>query len=269
MHISFLPLLASLPPILAATLTLRLPSPPSLPNPNALPPSTHATLSTLGQPPYTAPLTTANTFVFRNVSSGSYLADIHCQTFAFAPLRVDVVVAETTQGDGKEEEVVKVWETFRGNDWDNKGEQVQKDGAGYYEVRVLGVKGYFMERSTFSILSILKNPMILLGLVSCVIFMGMPYLVDSMDPEMKAEWEERQKSNPMNGIMGAATGQPGANPMQNFDMASFLAGSSKKDNSPAAPSPPAGAAGSYADVVKSDTPSGGGGGGGGKKKGKR
>ncbi|KAB5585983.1 hypothetical protein GE09DRAFT_47433 [Coniochaeta sp. 2T2.1] len=262
MHISLLPLLASLHPILAATLTLRLPSPPSLPNPNALPPSTHATLSTLGQTPYTATLTTANTFVFRNVSSGSYLADIHCQTFAFAPLRVDVV-AETTQGDGKEEEVVKVWETFRGNDWDNKGEQVQKDGVGYYEVRVLGVKGYFMERSTFSILSILKNPMILLGLVSCVIFMGMPYLVDNMDPEMKAEWEERQKSNPMNGIMGAATGQPGANPMQNFDMASFLSGSSKKDSSPA-PSTPAG---SYADVVKSDTPSGGGGGG--KKKGKR
>ena len=30
-----------------------------------------------------------------------------------------------------------------------------------------------------SVLSILKNPMILLGLVSCGIFMGMPYLVDN------------------------------------------------------------------------------------------
>jgi O-acetylhomoserine/O-acetylserine sulfhydrylase len=48
---------------------------------------------------------------------------------------------------------------------------------------------------------------------------------------MKAEWEERQKSNPMNGLMGAATGQTNANPMGNFDMAAFLAGSSKKDDS--------------------------------------
>lgn len=44
---------------------------------------------------------------------------------------------------------------------------------------------------------------------------------------MRAEWEERQKSNPMNGIMGAATGQPVAG--GSFDMAAFLAGSGKKD----------------------------------------
>ncbi len=50
-----------------------------------------------------------------------------------------------------------------------------------------------------------------------------------VDPEMRAEWEERQKSNPMNGLMGTAAGQPGASPMGNFDMAAFLAGSSKKD----------------------------------------
>jgi len=52
---------------------------------------------------------------------------------------------------------------------------------------------------------------------------------------MRAEWEERQKSNPMNGIMGAATGQPGA--AGGFDMAAFLAGSSsakKEDGADAA-----------------------------------
>jgi O-acetylhomoserine/O-acetylserine sulfhydrylase len=45
-----------------------------------------------------------------------------------------------------------------------------------------------------------------------------------VDPEMRAEWEERQKENPMNSLMGAASGQS-ANPMGNFDMAAFLAGS--------------------------------------------
>lgn len=50
----------------------------------------------------------------------------------------------------------------------------------------------------------------------------------TVDPEMKKEWEESQKSNPMNSLMG---GQQGAqNPMGNFDMAAFLAGSSKDNN---------------------------------------
>jgi O-acetylhomoserine/O-acetylserine sulfhydrylase len=91
-----------------------------------------------------APLTTSNTFVFRNVSVGSYLADIHCPTFAFAPLRVDV--SEAPGSEGKDNDVVSVWETYRGNDWDNKGEAVASDAVGY-ELRVLGVKSYFMERS--------------------------------------------------------------------------------------------------------------------------
>jgi hypothetical protein len=42
-----------------------------------------------------------------------------------------------------------------------------------------------------------------------------------VDPEMRAELEERQKSSPLGG------GQP-ANPLQNFDAAAWLAGSSEK-----------------------------------------
>jgi len=48
---------------------------------------------------------------------------------------------------------------------------------------------------------------------------------------MRAEWEERQKENPMNAIMGAASGG-NSNPMGNFDMAAFLAGSSNNNNKP-------------------------------------
>lgn len=42
----------------------------------------------------------------------------------------------------------------------------------------------------------------------------------TVDPEMRKEFEESQKSNPMNSIMGGGSGGP------NFDVASFLAGSS-------------------------------------------
>ncbi|KAK6825151.1 hypothetical protein PG995_015260 [Apiospora arundinis] len=238
--------------VATTAVTLTLPPQPALPNPHALPPSTHATLSTL-YTTYSAPLSVANTFVFRNVTPGSYLADVHCATHAFHPLRVDVVASSSPDKLGLLS--VQAWETFRGNDWDNKGEEAKEialPGAGgpgsattaALPVRCLAPKQYFMERSSFSIMGILKNPMILLAMVSMGIFFVMPKMVENMDPEMRAEFEEQQKNNPMASLMGGG-GQQAANPLGNFDMASFLAGApSKKDDggssSAAAPAPDAG-----------------------------
>ena len=55
----------------------------------------------------------------------------------------------------------------------------------------------------------------------------------TVDPEMRAEFEERQRSNPVNSLLGGGA-QPGPNPMGNFDMAAYLAGSSKKEEGGAA-----------------------------------
>lgn len=100
-------------------------------------------------------------------------------------------------------------------------------GARGISVKGAGSKIFFVERPAFSVFSILKNPMILMGLVTMGIVFGMPYLMDNMDPELRAEFEERQKENPMNAIMGNA--QAGQNPLGNFDMAAYLAGSGKKE----------------------------------------
>ncbi|OTA91398.1 hypothetical protein M434DRAFT_76340 [Hypoxylon sp. CO27-5] len=215
------------------TLTLWIPSSQHLPNPHTLPATTHATLTSLRKA-YDAPLTVSGTFSFHNVTPGSYLADVHCKTHVFAPLRVDVIESEAGEGKAKgsaRELVVRAWETYRGNDWENKGQEVPRTGGedGRFAVRALGPKEYFIERGSFSILSILKNPMILMGLVSLGLFIGMPKLIENMDPEMRAEWEEQQKKSPMSSLMGGGQ-QPGANPMGNFDMAAYLAGQgSKKD----------------------------------------
>lgn len=108
---------------------------------------------------------------------------------------------------------------------------------------------------TVSPLSILKNPMIMIAGVGMILVFGMPYLMDNskttypgftsantqtlwratwhirralanpdlVDPEMKAEFEERQKSSPISGSGAGAT-----NPLQNFDPAAWLAGSGTK-----------------------------------------
>lgn len=134
---SILTILGALALAHAADLTLRLSPSPNC-DTRALPPSTHATLSTLGAQ-HSAPLTAGGEFVFRNVSSGSYLGDVHCSTHAFAPVRVDV-----EEGEGGMS--LEAWETYRGNDWGNKGEAAV--GEGKVGVRCFGGKTYFMERPT-------------------------------------------------------------------------------------------------------------------------
>lgn len=68
--------------------------------------------------------------------------------------------------------------------------------------------------------------MILIAIVSFVAIVGLPKLVDKMDPELKAEFAESQRK------VGAAQ----ANTMGSLDVASFLAGKSSPDP-PAAPAP--------------------------------
>lgn len=57
-------------------------------------------------------------------------------------------------------------------------------------------------------------------------------MVFVVDPEMRAEWEENQKNNPVNSIL-AGGGGPGVG---NFDVAGFLAGSTKRDDAGASSS---------------------------------
>ncbi len=53
------------------------------------------------------------------------------------------------------------------------------------------------------------------------------FLPPPVDPEMRAEFEERQKTNPMNSILSGAA--PGTGP-GGFDLAAMLAGSGKKES---------------------------------------
>ncbi|KAF2660171.1 hypothetical protein K491DRAFT_688495 [Lophiostoma macrostomum CBS 122681] len=209
----------------AARFTLHIPNTP-VANPSTLPPTTHATLQSSGEP-YTALLTRSNVFSFTNITAGSYLATIHCRDLAFEPLRIDVTIEEPVEGSSERREVIRTWQTFLGNEWDNKGEDRGSGGNGLVvDVRPIGPKYYFQERGGFSPLSFLKNPMILMALFSMVLIFGMPYLMENMDPETKAEFEEMQKKSP---IAGAATNP--AQSIQNFDMASWLAGKSEQSAS--------------------------------------
>ena len=129
----------------AARFLLQIPNSP-LVNPSTLPSTTHATLQSSG-PPLDAYLTRSNTFNFHNVSAGSYLATVHCRDFAFEPLRIDVVLEETVEGSGEHKEIIRAWQTFLGNEWDNKGEARGEGGNGLViETRPAVFKYFYQER---------------------------------------------------------------------------------------------------------------------------
>jgi len=174
---SFLTLVPLLQLALSASLTIHLPSnSPHLPNPNALPPSTHATLTTTGTY-LTTPLTRSSTFRFTNITApGSYLLDIYSRDTTFAPYRVDV--QDTGDNEDGGIRIIGVWETYRGNDWDNKGQFMGRD---IVEAKVLGRRNFYEKREGFDPMSLLKNPMILLAGVAMVIMFGMPYLMDNSE----------------------------------------------------------------------------------------
>jgi hypothetical protein len=129
----------------AARLLLQIPN-TALVNPSTLPSTTHATLQSSGEP-LDAYLTRSNTFNFNNVSAGSYLATVHCRDYAFEPMRIDVTLEEAVEGSGEKKEMIKAWQTFLGNEWDNKGESRGEGGNGLViEARPAGVKYFYQER---------------------------------------------------------------------------------------------------------------------------
>ncbi|KAI5118631.1 hypothetical protein M0805_006998 [Coniferiporia weirii] len=51
---------------------------------------------------------------------------------------------------------------------------------------------YFIERQSFDVLGMLRNPMVLMMLVMGVLMLGMPYIMKNLDPEMMKEVNGRQ-----------------------------------------------------------------------------
>jgi len=168
----------------AAQLTISIPSSHILENPSALPPSTHATLLGPNGQLRRALLTRSNTLSFPSLPVGAHLLNIHSRDYIFAPLRVDVLPSTTAEGTA---EIIEVHQTFRGNEWSNKG---QKYGSAKDKLVIAipptGKRDFYMSRGGFDLMSFFKNPMILIGIASMGLVFGMPYLMDNSTRHSKA-----------------------------------------------------------------------------------
>lgn len=250
LYLASLALAAVFPHIaLSAQLILKIQPSNILTNPNALPPSTHATITAPNGVILESALRKDNSIVFDSITSvGSHLLNVYTRDYVFASYRIDTTPGVASVGSSKSEDspplISFAAQLFPGTQWSDTGlnllpsqpdassstgQSTRPQSSLTIAPRVLGQKQFYETRPAFSPLSLLKNPMILLAIVALAFTFGMPKLMENMDPEMKAEYEEMQKKGPTAAINRAVSGQsPSGGGGAGFDLAGYLAGQKKE-----------------------------------------
>jgi hypothetical protein len=211
--------------VAAASLRVSIPASNVLPNPNTLPASSHAVLTSGSGRTIRAALRKGNYFYFSDIpTTGSHLLDIYSHDYIFAPYRIDISASSDSSNV-----ITGAWESYRGTRWEDRGVALVAAPTEQLDLaaKVLSKKNFYEQRQGFNPMSLLKNPMILMAVVALAFTFGMPKLMENMDPEMRAEYEEMQKKSPMGGLTRAMQGGSAGSGAESFDLASYLAGSSK------------------------------------------
>lgn len=235
----------------AASITIRILPSNLLPNPNALPPTTHATIVGPNGDIVQSSIRKDNTIILEDISTiGSHLLSIYARDVVFANYRIDTnqdpssPVPSGKPAQASDVLITFAAQTFPGTQWSDTGMSLLPQNPApnpnapsdqrhlpvpslVIVPRILVKKDFYEERVGFNPLSLLKSPMVLLGIFGLLFTFGMPKLMENMDPEMKAEYEEMQKKSPTAAIGRAMNGETSA--AGGFDLASYLAGSGKKE----------------------------------------
>ncbi|KAI9807533.1 MAG: hypothetical protein M1825_005473 [Sarcosagium campestre] len=198
----------------------------------SLPYSTSATL--LGHnTSLTAPLSIHSTFLFPSVQPGIYLASVHSRDLVFSQRAIQIAsnAADGSKDDVSEDKArVRAWLVEPGREWDLSPQRATDDvvldwgRSVRVELDVKARREFYMTREGWIYTA---TKLTLGGIASLGLVFGMPYMLDKMDPEMRAEFEEQQRNNPLAGI--AAGG--GTSSLQNFDVAGWMAGKTADSSS--------------------------------------
>lgn len=146
-------------------------------------------LLTNGQTTILVPTARDGSFIVYKLPYGTYLMQVDYHDFEFPTLRVDVMYRETSEG--KHEPLIRT----STNDFPVK----QVEGTGLEEespamVPLSGVHQYYMPRQQMRLMDLVKNPMVLMLLVSGGL-MGMMKLFPEEDvkesQKMSREWQKK------------------------------------------------------------------------------
>ncbi|KAJ1102630.1 hypothetical protein NDU88_000079 [Pleurodeles waltl] len=117
---------------------------------------------------------TDGSFAVHDVPSGSYVVEVVSPAYRFEPLRVDI----TSKGKMRARFVnyIKTSEVVR---------------LPYpLQMKSSGPQSYFIKRETWGWTDFLMNPMVMMMVLPLLIFVLLPKVVNTSDPEMRREMEQ-------------------------------------------------------------------------------
>lgn len=126
-------------------------------------------------------LTEQGSFQFSSVKPGTYLLRLESTSLESQIYGYRIIVSS--------EDGIKVNEALFGHDWiSDVGPVVEFPVL----IEPMRKKEYLKERDTFDLLAMIKNPMVLISLVSLVFVFYIPKILDNLDPEALAAIQNPQ-----------------------------------------------------------------------------
>lgn len=143
-------------------------------------------------------------FQLTHLPPGSHVLTIVDANYEFPRIRMDVIPSLTLGKPVK----VRCSLTQPGMDWSTAVDSVPYMSAENNRVEVAAVakRDFFKKRDSFSILSLLMNPMILISGFTMILFLVLPKLTEGIDPEEMREIQKQQRE-----------ALQGSNPLANMD----------------------------------------------------
>ncbi|KLO07575.1 hypothetical protein SCHPADRAFT_641811 [Schizopora paradoxa] len=120
-------------------------------------------------------------FSIYDVDEGSYILSVVSHDYVFDSLRIDV------RPDSNSKPQVRPYVAGTPH---NPPSTIALPYPITLTPRIKNV--YFLDREAFNLLAMLRNPMILMMVVTGGLVMAMPYIMKNMDPELASEVRERQ-----------------------------------------------------------------------------
>lgn len=142
---------------------------------NSLPPI-NTTLITLNDGEFSTYSTSSNTFSFHNVPPGVHVLDVHSKIYHYSQVKIQIL-------EGQEPKCIEYFYPGAGK------RPISHPLTLYANAKY----NYFQPRPTFSLFSMLKNPMVLIMIFSVGMMIVMPQMMNNLDPEQKEQMKKQME----------------------------------------------------------------------------
>lgn len=125
-------------------------------------------------------------FTFPNVPAGVHVLDVHSPKYIFSQIKIQLL--PDAMDDPKCIEYV-----YPGAPKQILASTNKPGETSFISLTAHGTYDYFEPRPTISVLSLLKNPMIIMMLIGALLMMSMPYMMEGLDEEQKEQMKKQME----------------------------------------------------------------------------